>query len=40
LLLLQEGRAYFNELSSSLGRDSAALLREASAAIEEVSLFD
>uniref|UniRef100_A0A383VRZ9 Uncharacterized protein n=1 Tax=Tetradesmus obliquus TaxID=3088 RepID=A0A383VRZ9_TETOB len=32
----EEGRAYFNELSSSLGRDSAALLREASAAIEEV----
>lgn len=35
-LHLQEGRQYLSELSNSLGRDSAALLREAAAAIEEV----
>lgn len=36
LLSLQEGRQYLSELSSTLGRDSAALLNEAAAAVEQV----
>eukprot|EP00878_Enallax_costatus_P045619 GHUV01055047.1.p1 GENE.GHUV01055047.1~~GHUV01055047.1.p1 ORF type:complete len:209 (+),score=49.99 GHUV01055047.1:265-891(+) len=32
----EDSRQYLSELSSSLGRDSAALLREAAAAVEEV----
>lgn len=35
-LPLQDSRRYLSELSTSWGRDSAVLLREAGAAIEEV----